>query len=86
MYWARYLTAQDFHGTLLHQVLLLITVGVAFYCSTKIGRPGEKWPTDAKPTPPIIEKLKGLRPATILVTSLIVLSLLAGGVIAGIPH
>jgi uncharacterized protein YjbI with pentapeptide repeats len=86
MYWARYLTAQDFHGTLLHQVLLLIAVGVAFYCSTKIGRPSEKWPTDEKPTPPILAKLKALRPATILATSFVVMSLMAGGVIAGIPH
>jgi uncharacterized protein YjbI with pentapeptide repeats len=86
MYWLRYLTAQDFHGTLLHQVLLLIGVAVAFYCSTKIGRPGEKWPTDEKPIPPVLAKLKALRPVTILVTLFVAMSLLAGGVIAGIPH
>jgi uncharacterized protein YjbI with pentapeptide repeats len=86
MYWARYLTAQDFHGTLLHQVLLLITVGVAFYCSTQIGRPSDKWATEEKSTPPILEKLKSLRPVTILGTLFVVMSLLAAGTIAGIPH
>jgi uncharacterized protein YjbI with pentapeptide repeats len=86
MYWARYLTAQDFHGTFLHQVLFLITVGVAFYCSTQIGRPGEKWATDEKPTAPVLVKLRSLRPVTILATLFIAMSLLAAGTIAGIPH
>jgi uncharacterized protein YjbI with pentapeptide repeats len=86
MYWARYLTAQEFHGTLLHQVLLLIATGVAFYCSTRIGRPKEKWATDEKPTAPILEKLRSLRPANLLATAFIVMSLLAAGIIAGIPH
>jgi uncharacterized protein YjbI with pentapeptide repeats len=86
MYWARYLTAQEFHGTLLHQVLLLITVGAAFYCSTQIGRPSEKWATDEKPTPPILEKLKALRLVTVLATLFVVMSLLAAGTIAGVPH
>jgi len=86
LYWARYLTLQDFHGTLLHQVLLLIAVGVAFYCSTQIGRPSDKWATEDKPTPPILEKLKALRPATVLAVLFVTMSLLAAGTIAGVPQ
>jgi uncharacterized protein YjbI with pentapeptide repeats len=86
LYWARYLTLQDFHGTLLHQVLLLVAVGVAFYCSTQIGRPAEKWATEEKPTPPVLEKLKALRPATVLATLFVTMSLLAAGTIAGVPQ
>ena len=86
LYWARYLTLQDFRGTLLHQVLLLIAVGVAFYCSTQIGRPGDKWATEEKPTPPALEKLKALRPATVLATLFVTMSLLAAGTIAGVPQ
>ena len=86
LYWARYLTLQDFHGTLLHQVLLLIAVGVAFYCSTQIGRPSDKWATEEKPTPPALEKLKALRPATVLATLFVTMSLLAAGTIAGVPQ
>lgn len=86
MYWARYLTAQEFHGTMLHQALLIIAAGVAFYCSTRIGRPKEKWATDEKPTPPVLEKLRTLRPASLLGTIFVVMSLLAGGIIAGVPH
>ncbi|HEY0703389.1 MAG TPA: pentapeptide repeat-containing protein [Candidatus Acidoferrales bacterium] len=86
MYWARYLTAQEFHGTLLHQVLLLIAAGVAFYCSTRIGRPKQKWATDEKPTAPVLEKLRTLRPVTLLATIFVVMSLLAAGIIAGVPH
>jgi uncharacterized protein YjbI with pentapeptide repeats len=86
LYWARYLTLQDFHGTLLHQVLLLIAVGVALYCSTQIGRPSDKWATEEKPTPPVLEKLKTLRPATVLVTLFVTMSLLAAGTIAGVPQ
>jgi uncharacterized protein YjbI with pentapeptide repeats len=86
LYWARYLTLQDFHGTLLHQVLLLIAVGVAFYCSTQIGRPSDKWATEEKPTPPVLEKLKALRPATLLATLFVTMSLLAAGTIAGVPQ
>lgn len=86
MFWARYLTAQEFHGTLLHQVLLLISVGAAFYCSTQIGRPSDKWATEEKPTPPILEKLKSLRLVTVLATLFVAMSLLAAGIIAGVPH
>jgi uncharacterized protein YjbI with pentapeptide repeats len=86
LYWARYLTLQDFHGTLLHQVLLLIAVGVAFYCSTQIGRPSDKWATEEKPTPPGLEKLKTLRPATVLAVLFVTMSLLAAGTIAGVPQ
>ena len=86
LYWARYLTLQDFHGTLLHQVLLLIAVGVAFYCSTRIGRPSDKWATEEKPTPPILEKLKALRPVTVLVVLFVAMSMLAAGTIAGVPQ
>ena len=86
MYWARYLTVQDFHGTLLHEVLLLVAVGGDFYCSTQIGRPSEKWATEEKPTPRILEKLKALRPVTLLASLFVMMSLLAAGTIAGIPH
>jgi uncharacterized protein YjbI with pentapeptide repeats len=86
LYWARYLTLQDFHGTLLHQILLLIAVGVAFYCCTQIGRPSEKWATEEKPTPPVLERLKTLRPATMLATLFAAMSLLAAGTIAGVPQ
>jgi uncharacterized protein YjbI with pentapeptide repeats len=86
LYWARYLTLQDFHGTLLHQVLLLIAAGVAFYCSTQIGRPSEKWATDEKPTPPVVVKLKSLRPATVLAVLFVTMSLLAAGTLAGVPQ
>jgi uncharacterized protein YjbI with pentapeptide repeats len=86
LYWVRYLTLQDFHGTLLHQVLLLIAAGVAFYCSTQIGRPSEKWATEETPTPRILEKLKALRPATVLAILFVAMSLLAAGTIAGVPQ
>ena len=86
MFWGRYLTLQEFHGTLLHQVLLLIATGAGFYCMTQIGRPAEKWATKAKPSHKLVEKLKTLRPVTLLSAIFVALSLFAAGTIAGIPQ
>ncbi|MFZ3214526.1 MAG: pentapeptide repeat-containing protein [Candidatus Acidiferrales bacterium] len=86
LYWARYLTLQEIHGTILQEVLILVAVGVALYCSTGTGRPAEKWAERGKPTNSTLARLQRLKPASVLIFLFAALTLLSAGTIAGVPH
>ncbi len=85
-FWARYLTLQEMHGTVLQEALILIAVGAALYCTTSTGRPAERWVEQGKPESPAVARLKRLKPASVLIALFVVLSFFSIGTIAGVPH
>jgi len=85
-FWARYLTLQELHGTILQEALILTAVAAALYCTTSTGRPAERWLEQAKPDSRLVARLKGLKPASVLLALFVVLSFFSIGTIAGVPH
>jgi uncharacterized protein YjbI with pentapeptide repeats len=85
-FWARYLTLQEMHGTILQEALILIAVAAAGYCTTSTGRPAERWVAQGNPESAALARLKRLKPASVLIALFVVLSFFSIGTIAGIPH
>lgn len=85
-FWARYLTLQEIHGSFLQIAVTLVAVGVAFYCTTSVGRPPEVWAAQGRPTKDYFARLKFLKPATLLASIFVILSLISAGTVAGVPH
>jgi uncharacterized protein YjbI with pentapeptide repeats len=85
-FWARYLTVQDFHGTLLQEALLLLSIAIAFYCTTQTGRPAESWIAARGERRPWLDKLKAIQPTKGLALLFGVLTFLSVGTIYGVPH
>lgn len=86
LFWARYLTLQDLHGTMLHLVLVVVSSGVALYSSTKVGRPQETWPLETKPKLHWLSKVREVHPLKAAAGFGAVLLLLAIGTTKGAPH
>lgn len=85
-FWARYLTVQDIHGTLLHEVLILLSTSVAFYCTTRTGRTVESWLASSDDRHPLLDKLKIIKPAHGLAVLAAILTFLSLGTIYGVPR
>jgi uncharacterized protein YjbI with pentapeptide repeats len=85
-FWARYLTVQDLHGTLLQEMLLLLGISIAFYCTTQTGRPSEAWITQTEKPNPWLEKLKQVQPVKGLAVLAAFVTFLSLGTIYGAPH
>jgi uncharacterized protein YjbI with pentapeptide repeats len=86
IFWARYLTVQDIHGTMLHEVLILLSISVAFYCTTRTGRSAEAWLTSSDDRHPILDKLKAVKPVHGLAIIFGILTFLSLGTIYGVPR
>ncbi len=86
LFWARFLTVQDLHGTALHTLLVAVAFGVALYASTKIGRPAEQWAANGKRTWQWRSKLRNLNPLKWAAGMVILLLFLSVGTIKGVPH
>ncbi len=86
LFWGRYLTLQEIHGTILHQLLVGAAVGISIYATTKIGRPQERWVVSGASKKNIVEKLRGVNPATLVIIVFAVMSFLSIGTITGVPH
>jgi len=85
-FWARYLTLQEMHGTILQEALILLSVAAALYCTTSTGRPAESWVLQGKPESLTIARFKRLKPASVLIALFVLLSFFSIGTIAGVPH
>jgi uncharacterized protein YjbI with pentapeptide repeats len=86
LFWARDLTLQEIHSTILQVFLIGIATGVAVYATTKIGRPQEIWTFQKKTVKAILKSWRLLSPSwttTALCAGLLLLSL---GTTAGVPH
>lgn len=86
LFWARFLTMQDLHGTALHAILVAIAIGVALYSSTKIGRPQERWVTDSKRGWQWTSKLRNVNSMKSGVCVGLLLLFFSAGTIKGVPH
>jgi uncharacterized protein YjbI with pentapeptide repeats len=86
LFWARYLTLQEIHGSLLQEAIFLAAAGVAFYCTTSVGRPVETWAVQGKPERRSFMQLKFMKPAALLTALFVLLTFLSAGTIAGVPH
>jgi uncharacterized protein YjbI with pentapeptide repeats len=86
LFWARYLTRQEIHGTILHALLVVTATGIAAYATTKVGRPQERWAFEKKWTQRLIARIKAINPISVATALGVVLLLLSTGIIAGVPH
>ncbi len=86
LFWVRYLTLQDVHGTMLHLLLVVAASGVALYSTTKVGRLQERWSTDAKRSWQWLRMLREVSPLKVVVGFGVLLVFLAIGTMKGAPH
>jgi uncharacterized protein YjbI with pentapeptide repeats len=86
LFWGRYLTLQEIHGTILHEALVMAAVGVAIYATTKIGRPQERWVVSGQTQKTFAEKLRQINPTTLLIILFVGMTFLSIGTITGVPH
>jgi uncharacterized protein YjbI with pentapeptide repeats len=87
LFWARYLTVHDIHGTVLHVLLTGIAAGLALHAVTKIGRPSENWATGKQQwMADFVEKLRSVNIPKAGAWTAGVLLLLSTGVFLGAPH
>jgi uncharacterized protein YjbI with pentapeptide repeats len=86
LYWARYLTRQEIHGTILQALLVVMATGVAIYATTKVGRPQERWVIEKKWAQGLVAKVKAISPVKAAAVLGLALVLLSVGTITGVPH
>jgi uncharacterized protein YjbI with pentapeptide repeats len=86
LFWARYLTLQNLHGTMLHALLFVVAFGVALYSTIKIGRPPERWSLETKHQWRWVSKLREINVFGVSVGLGAVLLFLTIGVTKGAPH
>lgn len=85
-FWARYLTLQEIHGTVLHELLASIAVGIAVYATFKVGRPQEKWALQKTLATRISVKLRQTKPPILVGILLVITTFISFGTISGVPH
>jgi uncharacterized protein YjbI with pentapeptide repeats len=86
LFWARYLTRQEIHGTVLQALLVVVATGVAAYATTKVGRPQERWAFEKKWAQRFVQTMKAVSPFTVASVAGVILLLISAGIIAGVPH
>ena len=86
LFWARYLTRQEIHGTLLQALIAAAATGIAFYATTRVGRKQEKWAVEWRQAQRVVEKITSVNPMKLAGVLAFILILLSAGTIEGVPH
>jgi uncharacterized protein YjbI with pentapeptide repeats len=86
LFWARYLTRQEIHGTLLQLALAIVAFGMSVYALTKVGRPQERWEIERNWNRQLLAKVRAINPITVAAVLGVFLLFVAAGTIAGLPH
>jgi uncharacterized protein YjbI with pentapeptide repeats len=86
LFWARYLTLQEMHGTFLHELLASVAAGVALHATFKVGRPQEKWALQQTFASRISERLRGSRPPVLVAILFAITTFISVGTVYGVPH
>jgi uncharacterized protein YjbI with pentapeptide repeats len=86
LFWARYLTVQEIHGTVLHELLASISAGVALHATFKVGRPQETWTLQRALTSRIGDWMRTARPPVLVGVLFVIATFFSFGTIAGAPH
>lgn len=86
LFWARYLTRQEIHGTILQTILVMVAGGISVYAVTKVGRRPERWEFEKTWTRRLVARIKAVSPVSVAAVFGVVLLLISAGTIAGVPH
>ena len=86
LFWVRYLTLQEIHGTMLHEILASIAAGIAVHATFKVGRPQETWALQRTLATRISEKLHHSKPPVLVAILLAITTFISFGTIWGVPH
>jgi len=86
LFWARYLTLQEIHGTVLHEILASVAVGIAVHATFKVGRPQEVWGAQRTLAARISEKLRQSKPPVLVGILFAIATFISFGTIWGVPH
>jgi len=86
LFWARYLTRQEVHGSLLQAALFATSTGIAVYATTKVGRPHEQWTVKENWAQKLAGKLHSVDAVKLAAGLLAILMLLCAGTFAGVPR
>jgi len=86
LYWGRYLTLQQIHGTLLHVAFVVGSAGVALHSTLRIGRRAERWVIHPAREFPLLARLRATPLAYSLTALGAFLVFLSVGVMIGVPH
>lgn len=86
LYWLRFLTLQNVHGTVLQMFFVVGAAGTALYSTTKTGKPAETWTLQQNTIERIVTKCKQINPVTAALVVLGILTFLSAGTMAGVPH
>lgn len=86
LFWARYLTRQEIHGTILQAALAVVASGIAIYAVTKVGRPPDRWDFERKWTRRLVAKVKAVNSVSAGIVFGMLLMLVSAGTIFGVPH
>jgi len=84
--WARYLTLQDFHGTILQSILAAAAVGLFLYALLRSGRPPQRWTVERRASDRLIARVREMNVAVASAAFLAVLLTFSLGTIKGAPH
>jgi uncharacterized protein YjbI with pentapeptide repeats len=86
VYWLRYLTLQEIHGTILQELLVVGAAGAALYSTTKVGRPAAKWMLGESIVERAFARLRAINPVKTAFALLAVLTAISAGTMIGVPH
>ena len=85
-FWGRYLTRQEMHGTVLHELLVVVAAGVAIVSTTRIGRQQERWVIEGRAKWNPLARLKKASPKYVTLAIFLALTFLSLGTLRGAPH
>jgi uncharacterized protein YjbI with pentapeptide repeats len=86
LYWLRFLTMQNVHGTVFQELLVGGATAAALYASTKVGRPAPAWTLQNNLLERLIEKFSGIDLVTATLAILGILTFLSAGTFLGAPR
>jgi uncharacterized protein YjbI with pentapeptide repeats len=86
LFWARYLTRQEIHGTLLEATLAAVATGIAVYASTRVGRQQERWELEGRWRHTLAQRIRAINPVKAAAILGGVLLFLSAGTVVGVPH
>jgi uncharacterized protein YjbI with pentapeptide repeats len=86
LYWARYLTLQEIHGTILQELLVVAATGIAVYSTARVGRPEEKWASQLNAAQRAVVEFRKAGPAAVAIVFGVILTFFSAGTMRGIPH
>jgi uncharacterized protein YjbI with pentapeptide repeats len=86
LFWLRYLTLQEIHGSIFQELLVAAAAGAALNSTNKVGRPEEKWTLQKNFAGRLTGRIRGINPVKAAFVFLGVLTFLSAGVMFGVPH